>query len=99
MTTAVGSGFSMSRGNRGRGGGRGSIARSVTESNRRSYARQNQKREDVNLERHVSKLEKPLNLKDASGQYLTCHNCGSYRQMFLVALIHGGICRRMMCIM
>ena len=38
-TTAVGSGFSMGRGNRGRGGGRGSIARSGTESNRRSYAR------------------------------------------------------------
>ena len=30
----------MSRGDRGRGGGRGSIAQSATESNRRSYVRQ-----------------------------------------------------------
>ena len=82
-TTAVGSGFSMSRGNRDRGGSRGSKTQSVTESNRRSYARQNQKQEDVNPERHVSELEKPLNPRDASGQYLTCHNCGSYRHMFL----------------
>ena len=82
-TTAVGSGFSMSRGNRSRGGGRGFIAPSASERNRRSYARQNQKQKDVNREKHVSKLEKPLNPKDANGQYLTCHNCGSYRHMFL----------------
>ena len=57
----------MSRGNRSRGGGRGSIARRATESNRRRYAGQKQKQKDVNPERHVSKLEKPLNPKDASG--------------------------------
>ena len=34
-TTTVGSGFSMSRGNRGRGGGRGSVVQSITESDRR----------------------------------------------------------------
>ena len=82
-TTTVGSGFSMSRGNRIRGGGRGFVAPSASERNRRSYARQNQKQGDVNPEKHVSKLEKPLNLKDANGQYLMCHNCGSYRHMFL----------------
>ena len=69
-TTALGSGFSMSQGNRGRGGSQGSIAQSATESNRRSYARSNQKQDDVYPESHVSELEKPLNPKDASGQIL-----------------------------
>ena len=29
--------------------------------------------------RHVSKLKKTFNSKDASGQYLTCHSCESPR--------------------
>ena len=69
----------MHQGNRGRGGGRSSIAQSVTqrviEGVMQDKIRNMQ--EDVNLEVQVSKLEKPLNPKDASGQYLTCHNCGS----------------------